>query len=92
MTISRSERVPFVLGTYLTGSATNGDAWRVPGEDTDADLEFSRYRDYVSLLEKGRFDAIFLYDNVLPVRTLPPLPARRPCRAGIRSPCWPRWP
>ncbi|OUJ11914.1 LLM class flavin-dependent oxidoreductase [Acetobacter sp. DsW_063] len=57
----------FALGAYLSGSATNGDAWRAPKEDVDADIEFARYRDYVSLLEQGRFDSIFLYDNVLPI-------------------------
>ncbi|GBQ80360.1 monooxygenase-like protein [Acetobacter malorum DSM 14337] len=67
MTASRSTRAPFALGAYFTGSATNGDAWRAPEEDIDADLSFERYRDYVATLEKGRFDAIFLYDNVLPI-------------------------
>ncbi|KXV36490.1 hypothetical protein AD936_13740 [Gluconobacter japonicus] len=57
----------FALGAYLTGSATNGDAWRAPGEDVDADISFERYRSYVDLLEQGRFDSIFLYDNVLPI-------------------------
>lgn len=57
----------FALGAYLTGSATNGDAWRAPGEDVDADINFERYRSYVDLLEQGRFDSIFLYDNVLPI-------------------------
>ncbi|WP_426066868.1 LLM class flavin-dependent oxidoreductase [Gluconobacter sp. NFX36] len=51
----------------MTGSATNGDAWRAPGEDVDADISFERYRSYVDLLEQGRFDSIFLYDNVLPI-------------------------
>ncbi|MCP1274657.1 LLM class flavin-dependent oxidoreductase [Gluconobacter albidus] len=82
MTASRSTRAPFVLGAYFTGSATNGDAWRAPGEDTDADLSFERYRDYVATLEKGRFDAIFLYDNVLPV----PDPSRI-----ARTPALARW-
>lgn len=67
MTRSRKEQTPFALGAYFTGGATNGDAWRAPEEDTDADLEFQRYRDYVAVLEKGCFDAIFLYDNVLPI-------------------------
>lgn len=82
MAASRSERVPFALGAYFTGSATNGDAWRAPGEDTDADLDFSRYRDYIATLEKGRFDAIFLYDNVLPI----PDPS-----AVARTPALSRW-
>lgn len=60
----------FALGAYLTGSATNGDAWRAPGEDVDADISFERYRSYVDLLEQGRFDSIFLYDNVLPILIL----------------------
>ncbi|WP_234930924.1 LLM class flavin-dependent oxidoreductase [Gluconobacter japonicus] len=51
----------------MTGSATNGDAWRAPGEDVDADISFERYRSYVDLLEQGRFNSIFLYDNVLPI-------------------------
>ncbi|WP_246285591.1 LLM class flavin-dependent oxidoreductase [Nguyenibacter vanlangensis] len=57
----------FALGAYLTGSATNGDAWRAPDEDIDADIDFARYRSYADLLEQGRFDSLFLYDNVLPV-------------------------
>lgn len=77
---SRKERTPFALGAYFTGGATNGDAWRAPEEDTDADLEFQRYRDYVTVLEKGRFDAIFLYDNVLPIPD-PSLIARTPTLA-----------
>ncbi|WP_323992895.1 LLM class flavin-dependent oxidoreductase [Nguyenibacter sp. L1] len=72
----------FALGAYLTGSATNGDAWRAPGEDVDADITFARYREYVDLLEQGRFDSIFLYDNVLPV----PDPA-----AVADTPALPRW-
>ncbi|MFT8473497.1 LLM class flavin-dependent oxidoreductase [Acetobacter persici] len=82
MTSSRSERVPFALGAYFTGSAVNGDAWRAPEEDIDADLEFSRYRSYIATLEKGRFDAVFFYDNVLPV----PDPA-----AVARTPSLSRW-
>lgn len=72
----------FALGAYLSGSATNGDAWRAPDEDIDADIDFARYRSYVDLLEQGRFDAIFLYDNVLPV----PDPS-----AVANSPALPRW-
>ncbi|GBR23979.1 LLM class flavin-dependent oxidoreductase [Kozakia baliensis] len=79
-TTSRSARAPFLLGAYFTGSGTNGDAWRAPGEDLDADLDFDRYRNYVSLLKKGRFDAIFLYDNVLPIPT-PQAVARTPALA-----------
>ncbi|GAB6854355.1 NtaA/DmoA family FMN-dependent monooxygenase [Asaia astilbis] len=72
----------FTLGAYLSGGAVNGDAWRDPSADIDADLVFERYRDYVALLEKGRFDAIFLFDTV---GTLPD-PA-----TFERDPGIPRW-
>ncbi|MBB2174880.1 LLM class flavin-dependent oxidoreductase [Gluconacetobacter johannae] len=80
--MSTPGRQHIALGAYLTGSATNGDAWRAPGEDIDADIDFGRYRDYVRILEQGRFDSIFLYDNVLPV----PDPA-----AVADTPALPRW-
>lgn len=63
----RKPRPHLVLGAYLSGAATNGDAWRQPEDDVDADTDFSRYVHYVKILEEGKFDSLFLYDNVIPV-------------------------
>ena len=75
-------REHLVLGAYLGGGGTNGDAWRLPEADVDADINFERYSQYVHILERGKFDSIFLYDNVLPV----PNPEVLAYRPGF-----PRW-
>ncbi|GBQ63244.1 monooxygenase-like protein [Ameyamaea chiangmaiensis NBRC 103196] len=82
MSAGRRQTVPFALGAYFTGSATNGDAWRAPEEDIDADVEFERYRSYVASLERAGFHAIFLYDNVLPIADPTTL---------VRTPALARW-
>ncbi|MFH7812057.1 MULTISPECIES: NtaA/DmoA family FMN-dependent monooxygenase [Acetobacter] len=63
----KNVRPHLVLGAYLSGAATNGDAWRQPDNDVDADINFTRYAHYVEVLEEGKFDSVFLYDSVLPV-------------------------
>jgi len=53
------------LGAFLSGSGTQGDSWRHPRADTGAYKDFSYYARYAQILERGRFDALFFYDNVV---------------------------
>lgn len=70
------------LGAYMSGSGTQGDSWRHPRSDTDGWADFETYARYARTLERGRFDALFFYDNVIPPPDL----------AGLeRSPMLPRW-
>jgi len=71
-----------VLGAFMSGSGTQGDSWRHPRSDTQAYHDFSLYAGYAQTLERGKFDALFFYDNVQPVDDLAQL-ARQP---GV-----PRW-
>ncbi|KPA88474.1 FMN-dependent oxidoreductase, nitrilotriacetate monooxygenase family [Pseudomonas asplenii] len=52
------------LGGFLSGSGAHGASWRHPEADADASLNVQRYVDYAQALERGRFDALFLNDNV----------------------------
>lgn len=52
------------LGAFLSGSGAHTGAWRHPEADADASLNFQRYQGYAQTLERGRFDALFLNDNV----------------------------
>ncbi|MBP6903360.1 MAG: LLM class flavin-dependent oxidoreductase [Burkholderiaceae bacterium] len=60
-----STRRPIRLGAYLSGSGVQGDSWRHPDADVDAFRDFSRYQAYAQTLERGCFDALFLFDNVV---------------------------
>lgn len=53
------------LGAYLSGSGVQGDSWRHPDADVDAFRNFARYQAYAQTLERGCFDALFLFDNVV---------------------------
>lgn len=52
------------LGAFLSGSGAHAGSWRHPQADADASINFERYRQYAQTLERGRFDALFLNDNV----------------------------
>lgn len=52
------------LGAFLSGSGAHAGSWRHPRADADASINFERYRHYAQTLERGRFDALFLNDNV----------------------------
>ncbi|QVM89008.1 LLM class flavin-dependent oxidoreductase [Pseudomonas entomophila] len=52
------------LGAFLSGAGAHAGSWRHPRADADASLNFERYRQYAQTLERGRFDALFLNDNV----------------------------
>ncbi|WP_252090923.1 LLM class flavin-dependent oxidoreductase [Pseudomonas sp. MWU13-3659] len=52
------------LGAFLSGTGAHAGSWRHPQADADASLDFERYRQYAQTLERGRFDALFLNDNV----------------------------
>jgi len=39
-------------------------AWRVPGSRSEGQFDFKLYRDLVSTLERGFFDAVFFADNL----------------------------
>lgn len=71
-----------VLGAYMTGSGTQGDSWRHPRADTDAWADFDHYARYAKTLERGRFDAIFFYDTMIPPADLAAL---------AETPTLPRW-
>ncbi|MEA1674644.1 LLM class flavin-dependent oxidoreductase [Nitrospirillum sp. BR 11163] len=75
-------RTQLNLVAFLSGSAVNGDSWRHPDSDIGADLDFGRYKAYAQALERGKFDALFFYDNVLGV----PDPALLTANPGL-----PRW-
>lgn len=70
------------LGAFLSGSGTQGDSWRHPRSDVDAYHDFEYYARYAKTLERGRFDALFFYDNVLAAQTVDQL---------ARTPGLPRW-
>ncbi len=71
-----------VLAGYMTGAGSQGDSWRHPRADTGAWADFDHYADYVRTLERGRFDAVFFYDNLIPPTDLAQLE---------ESPNLPRW-
>lgn len=75
-------RRQLVLGAYMSGSGTQGDSWRHPRSDTDGWADFETYARYARTLERGRFDALFFYDNVIPPANLAELE---------RVPTFPRW-
>lgn len=52
------------LGAFLSGAGAHAGSWRHPQADADASINFERYRQYAQTLERGRFDALFLNDNV----------------------------
>ncbi len=70
------------LGAFLSGSGTQGDSWRHPRSDVEAYRDFTYYARYAKTLERGKFDALFFYDNVLAAENIDLL-ARQP---GV-----PRW-
>lgn len=77
-----NHRKHLALVGFLSGSGTQGDSWRHPCSDVDAWRSFDHYRRYAETLERGRFDALFFYDNVV----APPNVAQ----IGA-SPLLPRW-
>ncbi|GLK88570.1 LLM class flavin-dependent oxidoreductase [Pseudomonas turukhanskensis] len=66
------------LGAFLSGSGAHTGAWRHPLADADASLNVQRYQRYAQTLERGRFDALFLNDNVSVGELAPEVLARGP--------------
>jgi len=66
------------LGAFLSGSGAHTGAWRHPQADADASLNIQRYQHYAQTLERGRFDALFLNDNVSVGELAPEVLARGP--------------
>jgi len=71
-----------ILGAFLSGSGVQGDSWRHPKSDVDAYFDFNYYARYAKTLERGKFDALFFYDNVLAAENVELL---------ARQPGTPRW-
>lgn len=70
------------LVAYMSGSAAQGDSWRHPRAEIDGWSDFETYARYAQTLERGLFDGLFFYDNVIPPADL----------AGLeRNPTLPRW-
>ena len=63
--LPRSPRRQLKLGAYLSGAGVQGDSWRHPDADIDAFRNFAHYQAYAQTLERGCFDALFLFDNVV---------------------------
>ncbi|PUA20058.1 LLM class flavin-dependent oxidoreductase [Glaciimonas sp. PCH181] len=53
------------LAAYMSGSGVTGDSWRHPDVANDAVQDFARYQSYAQTLERGKFDALFFFDNVI---------------------------
>lgn len=51
------------LGLFINPAGHHQAAWRHPGSQADAGINFSHYAEVAQLAEKAKFDAIFLADN-----------------------------
>lgn len=62
--MSTQPRRSFKLGAYMSGSGVQGDSWRHPHSTTGAYHDYRHYLRYAQTLERGKFHALFFYDNV----------------------------
>jgi hypothetical protein len=74
------------LNAFLHVDGHHGSGWRRPGLDPVQAQRFSHYLHVAQRAERGKFDSVFLADN-LACRTTPS--SVRTARSN-RSPCWPR--
>ena len=81
------------LGAFLMQTGHHIAAWRHPGAQADAAVNFRHYVDLARRAEAAKFDAIFLADAVGVRNTdLPSLSRARAATTSSRLRCCPRWP
>ena len=80
------------LGAFLMQTGHHIAAWRHPGAQADAAVNFRHYVDLARRAEAAKFDAIFLADAVGVRNTCLPCRAPRAATTSSRSRCCRRWP